>query len=228
MMLSSGKTILFDLDGTLVDPAAGIISSYRKALSELDRPVPPPEDLPWIIGPPLRKSFQTVLGFDEALIAAAVASYRKHYAAGGIFDATPYNGIFEALAGLKEAGHTLFVCTAKPEVFARQVITHFGFTLYFDEIYGPDLGGRHDEKTDLIAHMIATEKFEASQSVMIGDRANDTRAAADNNMRSIGVLWGFGDEAELLDGGASHLCASPADLIESVNLVFKDVPGSMS
>ncbi|MBN2906989.1 MAG: HAD hydrolase-like protein [Rhodobacteraceae bacterium] len=220
MKRPADKFLLFDLDGTLVDPARGIIGSCQSALAALGRPVPPHDDLKWIIGPPLRHSFATLLGgTDQA--EAAVTLYRKFYADGGIFQAEPYGGIFAALSDLRQDGYRLVVCTAKPRPFARQVIAHFGFADYFDGLYGAELDGRFDDKGALIAHLFAKEGFNATQGCMIGDRDNDTRAAGRNQMASIGVLWGYGDARELRAGGATALCSHPHDLRQCVNSLMR-------
>lgn len=213
------KTILFDLDGTLTDPAQGIVTSFQFALHKLGQEVPDFDTLTWVIGPPLRRSFGTLLN-DDSLIEPAVEAYREAYAAGGVFEATVFDGMFEVLKTLKSEGARLLVCTAKPTVFARQVIDHFGLAPYFDAIYGAELDGQFDDKGVLIAHMIENEGFTAQHALMIGDRANDTTAAARNDMQSIGVLWGYGDRAELTEGGASMICGAVRQLTSTIHNAF--------
>ncbi|NDV01882.1 HAD hydrolase-like protein [Pseudoroseicyclus tamaricis] len=207
--------LFFDLDGTLVDPAPGIIGSVQEALTALGQPAPPHQDLLWVIGPPLRASFAKLLG-EEGDVERAVALYRATYSEGGLFRAEPYEGIFEALTALKGNGYRLFVCTSKPLPFARRVIAHFGFMEYFEEIYGPDLDGRFDDKGDLIAHILHSQNLPAEEGCMIGDRANDTLAARRNALRSIGVTWGYGSHRELRENGATILCETAHQLPDKV------------
>ncbi|MAC81177.1 MAG: HAD family hydrolase, partial [Rhodobacteraceae bacterium] len=148
--------VLVDLDGTLVDPAPGIIGSFRHALTTLGHPAPPAQDLGWIIGPPLRRSFERQIGAPDQ-VEDAVAHYREVYGVDGLFQATLYDGIVEALTGLKAAGYGMYLCTAKPIVFARRITAHFGLDTLFDGQYGADLDGRFDDKGDLIAHILAHE-----------------------------------------------------------------------
>ncbi|MFC3712018.1 HAD hydrolase-like protein [Sphingoaurantiacus capsulatus] len=208
-------TILVDLDGTLTDPAAGIIAAVRHALTTLGQVPPAPEELRWVIGPPLRHSFPRLLG-DGCDVEAAVAAYREHYGAGGLFDAAVYDGIFDALAVLRARPARLLVCTAKPQHFATRVLDHFDLSARFDGIYGPDLEGRLDDKGDLIAHMIDVEGFDPAHAVMIGDRGSDVTAARRHGIPTVGVLWGYGSREELQEAGAAVLCASPAELPEIV------------
>ncbi|MBT9383810.1 HAD hydrolase-like protein [Pseudooceanicola sp. CBS1P-1] len=217
--MSASKTLLFDLDGTLVDPGIGIIGSFRGALEELGVSAPPHEDLGWIIGPPLRKSFAAFL--PETRVEDGIAGYRSRYNdQGGMFNATPYEGIHAALEGFRAKGFRIFVCTAKPAPFARKIIPHFDFAPYFDGIYGAELDGRFDDKGALIAHMLTVEGFAPETAIMIGDRANDTGAASRNGLRSVGVTWGYGSAEELTEGGATVLCEAPRDLPQVISALL--------
>ncbi|MCA3254667.1 MAG: HAD hydrolase-like protein [Alphaproteobacteria bacterium] len=206
----SATTILVDLDGTLTVPAAGIIAAVRHAVAAAGVEPPPPEELRWMIGPPLRVSFPQLLG-EDCDVEAAVAAYREHYGAGGLFDAAVFDGVFDALDALRALPARLLVCTAKPHVTARRILEHFGLIGHFDAVYGPEWDGRHDDKGDLIAHMLEVEGFNPARAVMIGDRANDVRAAARHGIPAVGVLWGYGDREEL--SGAAALCADPRELL---------------
>lgn len=206
-------TILVDLDGTVTDPATGIIAAIQHALREMGATVPADDSLGWAIGPPLRQSFAKLLGGggDPEI---AVAIYRAKYGAGGLFDATLYAGIADALAEMRRIPARLLLCTAKAEIYAERILDHFGLTSHFAGIYGADLAGKLDDKGDLIAHMIRVDGFDPAETIMIGDRANDVRAAARHGIPAVGVLWGYGDRNEL--SGAIALCADPADLPQLV------------
>lgn len=212
-------TIMLDLDGTLVDPARGIIGGFRRALAALGEDRRPDEELRWIIGPPLRKSFAHVLGADGR-VEDAITHYRSFYSDTGIFDASAYDGIHAALAALRRRASRLFVCTSKPRPFAERVIAHFNFGSHFDAVYGAELDGRFDDKGDLIAHIIEREGLAADETCMIGDRLHDILAARRHDLKSVGVLWGYGSRDELLDAGATALCDTPADLPKTVSGLF--------
>lgn len=207
--------LLLDLDGTLIDPALGILNAYAKALAAMGHPMPPREALAWVIGPSLRVSLPKLLGPD-ADIEAAVGHYRAYYGETGLFEAHPYPGILDALSRLKAAGHRLIVCTAKAEVFATRIIDRFGFAPLVSRTYGPDLAGKLDDKADLIRHIFACESLDPAETVMIGDRMFDCRAARANGLRSIGVLWGYGSREELLEAGADRLVARPDEIAGAV------------
>lgn len=213
------NTILVDLDGTLTDPAAGIIAAVQHAVRQSGKEPPSREDLRWVIGPALRQTFPRLLG-EGCDVEKAVADYRAHYGAGGLFDAAVYDGIFDAMAALRALPARLLVCTAKPEHYAKRVLDYFDLTRAFDAIYGPDLEGKLDDKGDLIAHMLEREGFDPKRAVMIGDRGSDAVAAARHGIPCIGVLWGYGSAEELTAAGAT-LCGSPAVLPDMVADVLR-------
>jgi phosphoglycolate phosphatase len=191
------------------------VGSCRHALEAMGRTAPPHHELLWIIGPPLRQTFAALLG-EGGDTEAAVAHYRTRYADGALFEATPYPGIAEALDELRGAGHRLMVCTAKATVFAERIIEHFGFSPAFEAVFGAELGGRFDDKGDLIAHILERHGRDGEAVCMIGDRRHDVAAAARHGLPTIGALWGYGGEAELRDAGAISLCARPSDLPDQV------------
>jgi len=91
-------------------------------------------------------------------------------------------------------------------------VKHFGLACHFRKVYGPELDGRYDNKAELVAHLLEQERITPDVAVMIGDRAADVRAAKANGLRSVGVLWGYGSESELVDAGADILFHTPDDL----------------
>lgn len=202
---------LVDLDGTITDPRPGIIGAYRHALTEMGIEAPPEEELLWVIGPPLRQSFPK-LGVAESHVEAALEHYRAFYSAGAMFNAPVYDGMPEAFTALRAAGVTLIVATSKPHVMARPILAHFGLDGHFHAIHGAELDGRNDDKGDLLAHIMAEEGVDPAEAVMIGDRKFDILAARRHGIANIGVLWGYGGEAELNEAGADRLCATPQDL----------------
>ena len=205
--------LLFDLDGTLTDPKPGIVRCMKYALDKLGAPRPADDVLASFIGPPLRGTFATLLGTsDHGLIERALALYREEYGATGLFENHVYAGITRMLDQALPVASAAFVATLKPKVYADRIVRRLGLEPYFSGVYGPELESRFDDKVDLLAHLLATEKVSPERAVMIGDRAGDIVGARANRVRSIGVLWGYGSESELADAGVDLLCSSPGEL----------------
>ena len=213
--------LLFDLDGTLTDPYEGITRCISHALEMLDRPSPPRMDLRWCIGPPLKNSFIKLLACDDdSLAKKAVAIYRERFSSVGIFENEVYKGIPKALKTLQEMGHTLYVATSKPTIYAEQIIEHFGLYRSFAGIYGSELDGTRSNKTSLISHILQSESISSSDALMIGDRKHDMIGAKANEVCGFGVLWGYGTLDELKASGA-HACINhPRDLVTVLNKKF--------
>jgi phosphoglycolate phosphatase len=205
--------IYFDLDGTLTDPKLGITRSVQYALSKLDRTAPPEDELTWCIGPPLRASLKKMLGTDD-LADRALSLYRERFADIGIFENEVYPGIEETLSALTGSGRRLFVATSKPSLYAERIIDHFKLRVYFERVFGAELDGRRSDKTELLGYALETTRVDPSQAIMIGDRSHDMIGARNNGMTAVGVLYGYGNEEELLDAGAHHICATPRRLLD--------------
>jgi phosphoglycolate phosphatase len=208
----SASALFFDLDGTLVDSEAGIVGSIRHAFAELGRPPPAPPQLRAWIGPPLRDSFTDYFAGDQALVEQALSLYRERYDAQGWREHTVFPEIGAAVAALAAAGHRFAVVTSKNERFARRIVATLPFAAHFEEIVGASDDGARRAKPDLIAEALRRMSLQPAQCVMIGDRRMDIDGANHHGMRSIGVLWGFGDEAELRQAGAAALAQVPAQL----------------
>jgi phosphoglycolate phosphatase len=208
-------SVLFDLDGTLTDPFIGITRSIRHALRQMGREPPAPEELRRYIGPPLQANFMEMLG-DEVLAIEAVGFYRERYGAVGKFENELIPGITDVLQAISDAGYKLFVATSKLESYSIDIVDHFGLTPFFRRVHGSALDGSRADKGELIRHVLYTEGLDPSKTVMIGDRLHDAHGAAKNDVGTIGVLWGYGDRAELEGAGAARIAADPTELPEMV------------
>jgi phosphoglycolate phosphatase len=207
--------IFFDLDGTLTDPKIGITRSIQYALQKLDLPVPSQDDLTWCIGPPLRDSFVKILGGDSQA-DLAVTLYRERFGDVGLYENAVYPDIERILGALKASHGRLFVATSKARVFAVRIIKHFGLGSYFEHVFGAELDGTRVHKSDLLAYALDQAGVEASRTLMIGDRSHDIIGAKNNGMDALGVLYGYGSREELIEAGASHVCASPRAVLDHI------------
>lgn len=210
-MRAAVSTLLFDLDGTLIDSAVGITRCAAHAFERIGAPVPDDAVLRSWIGPPLRDSFAPLL-VDPARIERAVGFYRERFEVAGWTEHEVYAGIGEAIEALHAAGHRLAVVTAKNESYARRIVEHLPFGHRFVDVTGATPDGRLSHKPELIAEALARLGVHARECCMIGDRRMDIEGARHHAMGSVGVLWGFGSEAELRDAGAECLVPAPSDL----------------
>ncbi|KGM51544.1 HAD family hydrolase [Lysobacter concretionis Ko07 = DSM 16239] len=204
-------TLFFDMDGTLIDSAVGITRCVAHALTQMDVAVPPQSELRRWIGPSLRTSFGPLFD-DPADVERAVEHYRVRFETHGWAEHELYAGIGAVIESLHAAGHRLAVVTAKNEPHARKIVDHLPFGHRFDDVIGATVDGRLSDKPELIAEALDRLQLDPAQCWMIGDRRMDIEGARHHGMRNVGVLWGFGGEAELRAAGAQTLAAEPAQL----------------
>lgn len=211
------ETILFDLDGTLTDPGEGITNSVAHALSKYGIEVSDKRELYKFIGPPLRDSFMKYYGFSENEALKAIECYREYFRDKGIFENKVYDGVEDMLRKLHTDGKKVVLATSKPVEFALRILEYFDLKKYFAVVAGASMDSSRSKKGDVIAYALSmcgdTDK---STAVMIGDREHDIIGAKENGLASIGVLYGYGDEAELKNAGADYIAETPEDILKLI------------
>ena len=205
-------TIYFDLDGTLTNPKPGITRSIQYALEKLSLAVPSEDELTWCIGPPLHASLEKLTGSPE-LADRALLLYRERFADIGLFENEAYAGIIDTLTTIAAMNQRMFVATSKPVIYATRIVDHFSLKPYFERVFGSELDGTRVDKRDLLRYALDEAKVDPTSAIMIGDRSHDMVGARTNGMTAIGVLYGYGSEAELRDAGAHHICAAHPELL---------------
>ena len=224
--------VIFDLDGTLVDPAGGITGGIAAALTELGLPVPDQSRMDAMIGPKLSHSLTEIAGVPAALLADAIRIYRAHYVFTGIAQSRLYPGIRDLLEDFVAAGRPIAVATQKPEGLARTVLAHHGISGLFHSIRGsaadeagPGAGSVPEGtvpqgKAEIVAAALAdlaADLAATGRAVMVGDRAQDVAGAAANGLDCIGVGWGFAPDGELHTAGAIEIVHNTTALHATIN-----------
>ncbi len=214
MATGAYDVILLDLDGTLTDSAPGIVNCVRYALDDMGIPHPDDETLRTFLGPPLADTFGRHFGMTDAQIEQAIAKYRERYHDVGLFENSVYDGVPELLRHMSDAGLTLAVATSKPTYSATRILEHFDLAGHFAFIGGSDLAGLRHDKASVVSHTLDELRgrdrlADGSAVVMIGDREHDVHGARAHGIGTIGVLWGYGTEEELLTAGALTVVESP-------------------
>lgn len=214
-MNNNFEYILFDLDGTITDSGEGITKSVQYALEFFDISVDNLEELLKFIGPPLKESFKEFYKFDEEKANLALIKYREYYAEKGIYENNLYDGIIELLDKLKEKGKKIILATSKPEVYAKQILKYFKIDKYFTFVAGSDFEETRVRKGDVIKYALEGAKIsDLSKVIMVGDREHDIIGAKENNIKSIGVLYGFGDVIELTQARAEYIAKDTNELLD--------------
>lgn len=205
--------LLMDLDGTITDPMIGITRCVEYALNHFGIQVKDLRELCPFIGPPLLDSFREFYHFTDEQAKEAAAKYRERFADTGIYENKLYEGMKDFLEEATRQGCTLILATSKPTVFAKRILDYFDIDRYFTFVAGSGLDGSFYTKGDVIRHALQSNNLtDLSSVVMIGDRKHDIIGAKENQLDSIGVLYGYGDRAELSAAGADYIVTDIAEL----------------
>ncbi len=207
------NTVLFDLDGTIINSEKGILNSVQYALNKYGAPMPERHALNFFLGPPLDDSFSKLLKISKQEAEILVKYYREYYRPKGIFEIELYSGVKELLIKIKESGRRTVIATSKPEEFAVKILKYLGIEEYFDIIAGATFDNTRSEKIDIIKY--ALDKIgtaDKNSIVMVGYRKFDCEGAAELGLDSIGVLYGFGSREELETAGATYLAETATDV----------------
>jgi len=201
--------LIFDLDGTISDPSEGIFRCVNFALEAYGYETVELHRVQNMIGPPLTEIFEHFLGpIPEDRMLALVDRYRERYADVGFTENVIYDEIPELIHSLAANGYTLGICTSKRADYATSIVKMFGL----DECFGfVDGGDVHIKKSMQLERLVAAG-VDARSAIMIGDRAVDINAAKVNEIRSVGVSWGFAAADELPDASPDHLVHTPLEL----------------
>lgn len=204
-MTKAYKNILFDLDGTISDSAAGIINAFEYAFAKMGAALPKRETLISYIGPPLEYSLAN--HFSGANLRKFRDYYREYYLDKGMGENVLYEGIEDLLASLKGQGYRLFVATCKATYNAKDVVTSFGIADYFEAIQGVEEGVR--DKSDVIKRVMDEYRLQPKDTLFVGDTRHDTIGAYENNIDMCFVTYGFGKLESVSDLPTVYYAASP-------------------
>jgi len=195
----SVTSVLFDLDGTLVDPAGAITSGIRHALVAHGLSDPGEARVEALVGPPLQVGLRTLAGVTDENIESIIGSYRSRYEEVGMDESKVYPGILPLLEALRRKNIYVAVTTAKPVNIARLLLDRKGLTEHLDAIHGNagEHGTMGSSKTHIVAEALSHAELDANSCVVVGDRYYDLDAARENSVASIGVAWGFAQGDEL-------------------------------
>ena len=208
--------LFFDLDGTLIDTQEGLTKAIQVSLEKMgEKDIPTSHELRWCIGPPLWNSFEVLLG-PGADIGEAMDYYREYFTDDGMYQADVYDGIGEMFDSFHQVDAQMFIATSKPAIYAQEIIEHFGIHAHVERLFGSELDGTNSDKTELLKFALDETGADPAKSVMIGDRQFDIFGARNNDIPSVGALWGFGDPDELHLAEADSLAGAPEEVPEIV------------
>ncbi|MGC9219879.1 MAG: HAD hydrolase-like protein [Solirubrobacteraceae bacterium] len=218
-VLTDPDAVLFDLDGTLIDSRTAFVHCMNHALTAVGLAPRTAAELHDYLGPPIHETLTDHMRVPGELVHAIVSAYRERYAVHGVAETAVYPGIVAMLELLH--GHVrLAVATSKPGPSAAHMLHELGLDGFFEAICGPGLEAVNESKAVTVGRALETlaKRAALTRAVMVGDRLYDVLGARQHGLPTIGVLWGFGSEAELRAAGAAALVATPAAIPALIGL----------
>lgn len=206
------KNLLWDLDGTLTDPALGITTAVQYALQRCGVDVPDRSALTSFIGPPLMDEFRDAYGFSPEQARRACDCFREYYNVKGLYENRMYEGIDRLLDTLSARGVRLCVATSKPSPVAQMVLRHFDLERRFSFIGTDTEDHLRPDKASVIEYVLRETGINRCDTAMIGDRRHDIIGARTAGLDSIGVLYGYGTREEIESHGATYIAATVEEL----------------
>ena len=217
-MIATGRasrplpTILFDLDGTLIDSIELILNSARYAFEKLDRPSPPDEE--WLagVGIPLFTMFRRYAR-DEADCAALIAAYREYQVAHHDRLTRCYDEVVATVETIKVRGHQIGVVTSKSESLALRGLAHVGLASLMDTIVGCDSSTRHKPDPEPVRIALHRLDTEPEHAIFVGDSVHDVLAGNAAGVHTAAALWGAFKRADLAPGEPNAWLESISDVV---------------
>lgn len=209
------QNILFDLDGTVIDSRLGLGNSLTYALANVGMgDLINRELLDSFLGVPLLQGMEEYCGMDRETANKAVDYFQKYYGERGMFESKPFDGFESMLKLLSHNGKVLAVATNGYTENAKIVLGHHCIAKYFSIIRGLTSLGADETKQEVIRGVVKDLNIDTDNTVMVGDRFFDIQAAKDSGVHSVGVLYGYGEEKEMVESGPDEIAENVDKLTE--------------
>lgn len=208
-MHNSFDNYIFDLDGTLVNSSEEVLLCFKKAFIAAGYPVDESRLTSDVIGPPLKQIIATLAPelSDEEVISSIMKNFRQIYDYDEEDISVLYEGIYDFISELKNAGKKLFIATFKPKIPTMRLVEKF-FPNTFDDVYTIDKFGKQITKEEMIKDIVSKYGLDEADTVMLGDAASDVLAAKGAGVTGIGVLWGYGSDKTNLINNADFVISN--------------------
>jgi phosphoglycolate phosphatase len=212
------KTIIFDLDGTLIDSLTDIAGAANAVLADLNFPQHPENSYRNFVGDGLLSLAARMVpeGTSDTQVKAVAEKFRTVYKDCWSHHSHPYPGIMQMLETLVKHQVNLAVLSNKPDDFTQLFVNKFFSKKMFGQVRGNRTGV--PRKPDPTAALTIADFFgsENSDCLMVGDSGVDMETGKNGGMTSLGVSWGFRTRKELMESGADLVIDHPFELISHV------------
>lgn len=209
------KTVVFDLDGTLLNTIDDLADAGNRVCAARGWPQHTVEEYKYFVGngiPKLVERFSPPQARTPAILADTLAAFQADYGAHLRDKTAPYPGMPALLARLKAAGVQLAVFSNKADPLARQVVADYFDAALFDAVRGALPGVPTKPAPQGTLALMQAIGADPAATLYVGDSNVDVDTAHNAGLPCCGVLWGFRTRQELTDAGAEHLAADAEEL----------------
>lgn len=214
----SYSSIIFDLDGTLLDTLQDIATTSNAVLAGYGYPLHAKEEYRHFVGDGLTTLMTRITpeGTGKPIIDECCARFIRLYAKNWKRNCAPYDGVVEMLRVLREKSFHLAVLSNKPHSFAAIFVDEFFPGNIFSQVYGERDG--FAKKPDPGVALAIAEQLGSvpGETVFVGDTGVDMRTGKAAGMLTVGVTWGFRSITELKEHHADIIINSPMELLQYV------------
>ncbi|ANE35483.1 HAD-superfamily hydrolase, subfamily IA, probable phosphoglycolate phosphatase [Campylobacter iguaniorum] len=206
-------TILFDLDGTLIDSTSSILHGFHTAFDKFSFPNPTDEQICSLIGHPLDYMFAN-LGVRNELVWDFVAAYKEAYRQKYLDETKLLDGAFEAVAMASEFAD-LGVVTTKTSKYSVYLLEHLNIAKYFKTIIGKDDVTNPKPDPEPILKALKRLNKPAINAFMVGDTPMDANSAKAAGIVSIGVTCGY-ENSDTLKSCCDFVCLNAKEAVNHI------------
>lgn len=211
------KTVIFDLDGTLLDSIFDIATSMNKVLQSLNLPTHKIEDYKYFVGGGVDILIENALkGQPKILKNEVIKRFKIEYDGRLHKNTLPYDGIYDLLDELTKLEFNLAVLSNKPHKLTCAYVNHFFKNYNFKEVHGQKIDTPKKPDPTAAINIARALNISCEDIYFVGDTKIDMQTASSAGMISIGVLWGFRDEKELREFGARFIVSHPLNILDIV------------
>lgn len=212
--MSTYKTYIFDLDGTLLDTLSDLASSVNHALRSVGLPERTEEEVRCFVGNGVRMLMKRAIpgGEQNVHFEEAFAEFKRYYLLHDKTQTKPYDGILEMLTELKSRGARIAVVSNKFQAATQSLCNHY-FKNLVDVAVGEHSGVKKKPAPDIVEEALQKLGVGKEGAVYVGDSDVDIMTARNSGLPCVSVLWGFRDKEFLMDHGATRFAVVPQDLV---------------
>src|SRR5574344_1398605 len=210
------QLVIFDLDGTLLNTLDDLCYSTNTILQKYGYPVHPKEAYRYFVGNGIQKLIERALPQQARIpetIETVYQDFMAFYSLHKMDKTAVYQGIMPVLKYLQSVHIKLAVASNKAHHETEALLKYYFPEIQFSAILGQRKGYPIKPSPEVVYEILKQAEVQASQTLYVGDTGTDMQTASKAGVFKIGVLWGFRDQAELLENGADYIASTPAEIL---------------